>query len=62
VEYTPECEAFLLEAMKQPKTVAWGEIGLDYHEFPRYNYAKPPVQKETFISQAKSRKFLQFFF
>src|SRR4051812_41240929 len=29
--YGPELEAKLLAAMSDPKSVAWGEIGLDYH-------------------------------
>jgi len=38
--------------MNDPKTVAWGEIGLDYHDFgPQYDYASRELQKETFIVQ-----------
>lgn len=50
-EYTLECEKKLLEVMKHPKTLAWGEIGLDYHKFEGYNYAEPPLQKQIFKTQ-----------
>src|SRR3954463_14214633 len=35
--YTPELEESLRSAMAGPKSVAWGEIGLDYH----YNFSPP---------------------
>lgn len=45
-EYTEEEERKKIEAMSNPKTVAWGEIGLDYHDFgSKYSYATPEQQK-----------------
>eukprot|EP01117_Protostelium_nocturnum_P003634 TRINITY_DN14919_c0_g1_i1.p1 TRINITY_DN14919_c0_g1~~TRINITY_DN14919_c0_g1_i1.p1 ORF type:complete len:293 (+),score=109.04 TRINITY_DN14919_c0_g1_i1:92-880(+) len=42
------------EYMKDERTVAWGEIGLDYHDFgAEFDYAKPDLQKEIFIKQMK---------
>jgi TatD DNase family protein len=40
-------EKELAEAMALPKTLAWGEIGLDYH----YNLSDPEKQKEVFARQ-----------
>eukprot|EP00002_Diphylleia_rotans_P037890 TRINITY_DN8528_c0_g1_i3.p1 TRINITY_DN8528_c0_g1~~TRINITY_DN8528_c0_g1_i3.p1 ORF type:complete len:172 (-),score=36.96 TRINITY_DN8528_c0_g1_i3:112-627(-) len=48
-EYTDQVEEELLELMKHPKTLAWGECGLDYH----YNFSEPPVQRDVFIRQIK---------
>src|SRR6266852_4229991 len=45
--YGPELEAKLQSAMAHPKTLAWGEIGLDYH----YNMSPPEVQREVFARQ-----------
>eukprot|EP01114_Cavostelium_apophysatum_P023872 TRINITY_DN9138_c0_g1_i1.p1 TRINITY_DN9138_c0_g1~~TRINITY_DN9138_c0_g1_i1.p1 ORF type:complete len:273 (+),score=27.24 TRINITY_DN9138_c0_g1_i1:1-819(+) len=53
VQYTGSCERNIMEAMNHPKTVAWGEIGLDYHVFEKENYAKPELQKKIFIEQMK---------
>jgi len=51
-QYTPEDEHAILEFMKHPKAIAYGEIGLDYHDFgPEYNYAKPELQHKIFKSQ-----------
>uniref|UniRef100_A0A6B2LFR1 TatD related DNase n=1 Tax=Arcella intermedia TaxID=1963864 RepID=A0A6B2LFR1_9EUKA len=47
--YTDEVESHLLEAMKHPKTVAWGEMGLDYH----YEYSPRDAQKAVFERQLK---------
>lgn len=41
--YTDEVERQLQEAMALPKTLAWGEIGLDYH----YNLSDPEKQREV---------------
>jgi len=58
-EYTPIAEAEIMEAVQHPKTVAWGEIGLDYHDFgPKYNYAKPDLQKKNiYFTNATCHKF-----
>ena len=45
--YTPELEARLLEALKHPKCVAYGEIGLDYH----YDMSPREKQAEVFERQ-----------
>ncbi len=47
--YGPELETRLSGAMANPKTVAWGEIGLDYH----YNMSPPEVQREVFARQIR---------
>ena len=47
--YGPELEAKLIAAMADPKTVAWGEIGLDYH----YNMSPPETQREVFARQIR---------
>lgn len=48
-QYNNQVEKNLIEAMKHPKTVAWGEMGLDYH----YTYAPKELQKEVFEQQIK---------
>ena len=45
--YSDAVEAFLLEALKHPKILALGEIGLDYH----WMTAPKEVQKEVFKRQ-----------
>jgi TatD DNase family protein len=45
--YTPELEQSLVEAMADHKTVAWGEIGLDYH----YDFSPREIQREVFAKQ-----------
>ncbi|MDB5103601.1 MAG: hydrolase, TatD family protein [Fibrobacteres bacterium] len=47
--YGADLEARLRAAMADPKTVAWGEIGLDYH----YNMSPPEVQREVFARQIR---------
>ena len=47
--YTPELEAKLELAMAHPKTVAWGEIGLDYH----YDFSPREIQREVFARQIR---------
>lgn len=49
-DYTPELEATLRAAMTEPKTLAWGEIGLDYH----YNFSPPEKQREVFARQIRA--------
>eukprot|EP01112_Ceratiomyxa_fruticulosa_P022388 TRINITY_DN8176_c0_g1_i3.p1 TRINITY_DN8176_c0_g1~~TRINITY_DN8176_c0_g1_i3.p1 ORF type:complete len:309 (+),score=59.67 TRINITY_DN8176_c0_g1_i3:115-1041(+) len=48
-DFTDETEKELRECMAHPKTVALGEIGLDYH----YNNSPPEVQREIFIRQLR---------
>ncbi|KAH7100329.1 hydrolase, partial [Auriculariales sp. MPI-PUGE-AT-0066] len=45
--FTDDVEAVLLEAMKHPRCVSFGEIGLDYH----YSFSEHPVQQEVFRRQ-----------
>jgi TatD DNase family protein len=45
--YTPELEARIGAALKHPKCVAYGEIGLDYH----YDMSERAVQAEVFRRQ-----------
>jgi TatD DNase family protein len=47
--YGPELEASLVEAMADKKTVAWGEIGLDYH----YDFSPRGIQREVFARQIR---------
>ncbi|CAE6389131.1 unnamed protein product [Rhizoctonia solani] len=47
--YDDEVEADLLEAMKHPRNVGLGEIGLDYH----YNNSPQEIQKEVLVMQIK---------
>eukprot|EP01113_Clastostelium_recurvatum_P049744 TRINITY_DN9269_c0_g1_i1.p1 TRINITY_DN9269_c0_g1~~TRINITY_DN9269_c0_g1_i1.p1 ORF type:complete len:310 (+),score=66.11 TRINITY_DN9269_c0_g1_i1:1-930(+) len=48
-EYTDEIEKNIMELMKHPKTVACGEMGLDYH----YDFSPREVQREVFARQLK---------
>lgn len=45
--YDDKVEAHILEAMKHPRCVGWGEIGLDYH----YNLSPPDVQRSVLTRQ-----------
>lgn len=45
--YNPDLETQLVSAMDKSKTVAWGEIGLDYH----YDFSLRKIQREVFTRQ-----------
>jgi len=45
--YTPEVESRIGSALKHPKCVAYGEIGLDYH----YDSSPREIQREIFKQQ-----------
>lgn len=49
-DYSPGLEEILRKAMTHPKTVAWGEIGLDYH----YNKSTPELQRFVFAQQIRA--------
>lgn len=46
-KYTPAVESAVTEALRHPKCVAYGEIGLDYH----YDFSPRDVQRAVFIRQ-----------
>lgn len=48
--YSDGLEDELRAAMAEARTVAWGEIGLDYH----YNLSPPEVQREVFARQIRA--------
>ena len=47
--YDDGLESRLRAALAHPKTVAWGEIGLDYH----YDFSPRETQREAFIRQIR---------
>ncbi|KAF4622421.1 hypothetical protein D9613_009598 [Agrocybe pediades] len=47
--YTDEVESDILEAMKHPRCVGWGEMGLDYH----YDNSPREIQQEVFARQLR---------
>ncbi|TCD59756.1 hypothetical protein EIP91_011574 [Steccherinum ochraceum] len=47
--YTDEVEADILEAMKHPRCVGWGEMGLDYH----YDNSPRDIQQNIFTRQLR---------
>lgn len=50
--YGDEAEALLIELTKREKTVAWGEIGLDFY----YDHSPRDVQTEVFRRQIRIAK------
>jgi len=48
--YDHQVEVDILEAMKHPRCVGYGEIGLDYH----YNNSPPEVQRDVFTRQLRT--------
>lgn len=48
-DYTPEMEAFLLERLRDPRTCAVGEVGLDYH----YDISPREQQRQVFRRQIR---------
>eukprot|EP01096_Ripella_sp_DP13-Kostka_P007516 TRINITY_DN2736_c0_g1_i1.p1 TRINITY_DN2736_c0_g1~~TRINITY_DN2736_c0_g1_i1.p1 ORF type:complete len:289 (+),score=112.86 TRINITY_DN2736_c0_g1_i1:26-868(+) len=49
-EYTDELERTLIERVRREKTVAWGEMGLDYH----YKHSPIDTQKRVFERQLRA--------
>ena len=49
VKFTPEVKARLLEVLRDPRTCAVGEIGLDYY----YNNSDPESQRRVFREQIR---------
>ncbi len=47
--YTPEVETRIAQALRHPKCVAYGEIGLDYH----YDFSPRDTQRENFAHQLR---------
>jgi len=47
--YTPALEGRIAAALKHPKCVAYGEIGLDYH----YDLSERALQRENFVHQLR---------
>lgn len=52
--YDDAAETHLIELAKRKKTIAWGEIGLDYY----YDHSPREVQREVFRQQIKTAKSL----
>ena len=50
--YDDAAETHLIELAKREKTIAWGEIGLDYY----YDHSPREVQREVFRRQIKTAK------
>ncbi|KAJ7593447.1 hypothetical protein C8J56DRAFT_931112 [Mycena floridula] len=48
-EYTDAVEADILAAMKHPRCVGWGEMGLDYH----YDNSPREIQRQVFTRQLR---------
>ncbi len=48
--YTPEIAARIEAALRHPRCVAYGEIGLDYH----YDHAPRALQQQVFIRQIEA--------
>jgi len=47
--YNASVEERIVECLKDPKAVAWGETGLDFH----YNNSEPAIQRKVFADQCK---------
>lgn len=50
--YTDAAHAELLALMRDPKCVAWGEIGLDYY----YDHSPRDVQRDVFVRQLQAAR------
>ena len=48
-EFTPEVEQAMIERLKDPRTCALGEVGLDYH----YDHSPRDIQREVFRKQIR---------